>query len=304
MVTATDRVNRPDGRALHARPRRRRRSPVFDAPTPGGVVARYLALIFMLVVSVGPMLWQLSTSLKGQAEDVYGATPRLLPEHPTLENYLEVMRQVPVLDFAANSLLVAVMGVAGNVVFATLAGFALARLRFKGARLVLGLLMATLLLPGEAMIISQFQTVNSLGLTNTLLGVALPGLAGTVNILLMRNAFQAIPQEMDDAAILDGATAWQRLLHIGLPAVKGTMAIIAVMTFIGAWDDFLWPLLVLQDPGDLTLTVGLAYLDGHFAGNPRTIAAGLMISLIPILVLFVALQRYFFRGVQEGGVKG
>lgn len=300
MLTVTDRA-RP---AVHAKARQRRRSPVYDAPTPAGVAGRYAALIFMVVVSVAPMLWQLSTSLKSPAEDVYAATPRLLPEHPTLANYAEVLRQVPVLDFASNSLLVAVMGVAGNVVFATLAGFALARLRFRGAKLVLGLLMATLLLPNEATIISQFQTVNNLGLTNTLFGVALPGLAGTVNILLMRNAFQAIPREMDDAAIIDGATTWQRLLHIGLPAVKGTMAIIAVMTFIGAWDDFLWPLLVLQDPGDLTLTVGLAYLDGHFAGDPRTIAAGLMISLIPILVLFVALQRYFFRGLQEGGVKG
>lgn len=304
MLTVTDRVNRTDRRASHARPRRSHRSPVFDAPTPGGVLGRYLALIFMTVVSVGPILWQLSTSLKSKAEDVYGATPRLLPEQPTLENYAEVLRQVPVLDFATNSLLVAIMGVGGNVVFATLAGFALARLRFKGAKLVLGLFMATLLLPGEAMIISQFQTINNLGLANTLFGVALPGLAGAVNVLLMRNAFQAIPREMDDAAIMDGATAWQRLRHIGLPAVKGTMAIIAVMTFIAAWDDFLWPLLVLQDPDDLTLTVGLAYLDGHFAGNPRTIAAGLMLSLIPILILFVALQRYFFRGVQEGGVKG
>ncbi|MFI6600164.1 carbohydrate ABC transporter permease [Nonomuraea sp. NPDC050536] len=300
MLTVTDRA-RP---AVHAKSRQRHRSPVYDAPTPAGVVGRYTALIFMLLVSVGPMLWQLSTSLKSPAEDVYATTPRLLPEHPTLENYAKVMRQVPVLDFASNSLLVAVMGVAGNVVFATLAGFALARLRFRGAKLLIGLLMATLLLPNEATIISQFQTVNNLGLTNTLFGVALPGLAGTVNILLMRNAFQAIPREMDDAAIIDGATAWQRLLHIGLPAVKGTMAIIAVMTFIGAWDDFLWPLLVLQDPGDLTLTVGLAYLDGHFAGDPRTIAAGLMISLVPILVLFVVLQRYFFRGLQEGGVKG
>jgi len=159
-------------------------------------------------------------------------------------------------------------------------------------------------LPGEVTIISQYQTIISLGLGDTLLGVALPATIGTLNVLLMRNAFLAIPAEIDAAAIVDGANVWQRLRYIGLPSVKGTLSVIAVLSFIGAWDDFLWPLLVLQSPDKLTLTVGLSYLQNTFSVNPRTIAAGAMIALVPILVLFVCVQRFFFKGVGEGAVKG
>jgi multiple sugar transport system permease protein len=143
-----------------------------------------------------------------------------------------------------------------------------------------------------------------MGLGNSLLGVALPAMIGPVNVLLMRNAFTAIPQEIEDAAIIDGATVLQRLRYVGLPNVKGILAVISILTFIGAWDDFLWPLLVITTPDKQTLTIGLAYLQGQFSADPRTIAAGAMIALVPILVLFATLQRYFFKGVGEGAVKG
>ncbi|MEV6109493.1 carbohydrate ABC transporter permease [Streptomyces sp. NPDC051940] len=305
MTLVTDRA--ATGRTAPGKPPRlrgRRRSPVFDAPTPLGIAGRYGALVLMVLLTIGPLLWQLSTSLKSKSEDIYAETPQLLPQDPTFANYGEVTRVVPVLDFATNSLIVAAMSVLGNLIGATLAGFALARVDFRGRKLVVGLFMATLVLPGEATIISQFQTVNNLGLTDTLVGIVLPGLIGTVNVLLMYNAFRSLPRELDDAAVIDGATVWQRLRHIGLPAVKGTLSIVAILCFIGAWDDFLWPLLVVQDPEKLTLTVGLAYLKGQFSADPRLIAAGTVIALVPVLVLFATLQRYFFRGVEEGAVKG
>jgi ABC-type glycerol-3-phosphate transport system permease component len=282
----------------------RGRSPVFDAPTPLGLVLRYTALLVVLFITIGPMLWELSTSLKSKAEDIYTQTPQLLPQHPTLGNYGEVNRAIPIWHFAANSVTVAVLCVAGNVIGTTLAGYALARLRFRGQKLVFGLFVSTLLLPGEVTIISQYQTITTMGLGDTLLGVALPGMVGAVNVLLMRNAFNSIPAELEDAAVIDGANALQRLGHIGLPNVKGIISVIALLTFIGAWDDFLWPLLVLQTPDKLTLTVGLSYLQGQFSADPRTIAAGAIIALVPILVLFVTLQRHFFKGVGEGAVKG
>ena len=120
----------------------------------------------------------------------------------------------------------------------------------------------------------------------------------------MRNAFMALPKEVEEAAIIDGANAVQRLRYIGLPAVKGVLSVISIFAFIGAWDDFLWPLLVLQSPNKLTLTVGLSYLNGQWSHDPRTIAAGTMMALLPILALFLILQRYFFRGVAEGAIKG
>ncbi|MGC0317650.1 carbohydrate ABC transporter permease [Kitasatospora acidiphila] len=282
----------------------KRRSPVFDAVTPLGLTARYLTLLVVLAITVGPMLWELSTSLKSATEDVYTATPRLLPAHPSTAAYGQVSRTVPIAKFALNSLIVAVFCVGGNLVGATAAGYALARLKFRGRRLVLGLFLATLVLPGEVTVISQYQTVTRLGFGNSLLGVALPSMIGALNVLLMRNAFLAIPAELEDAAVLDGANVWQRLRYLGLPSAKGTLSVIAILTFIAAWDDFLWPLLVLQSPDKLTLTVGLSYLHSVFSADPRTMAAGTMIALVPVLVLFTALQRFFFRGVGEGAVKG
>ncbi|MDH6118508.1 ABC-type glycerol-3-phosphate transport system permease component [Kitasatospora sp. GAS204A] len=295
----------PRGRSGRGRSGRgRRRSPVFDAVTPLGLAARYLTLLVILAITVGPMLWEFSTSLKSAYEDVYTATPRLLPQHPTFGNYGHVARLIPVGHFALNSVIVAVLDVAGNVLGATAAGYALARLPFRGRRLLLGLFLSTLVLPGEVTIISQYQTVTRLGFGDSLLGVALPAMIGALNVLLMRNAFRSIPAELEEAAVIDGATVWQRLRHIALPGVKGTLSVIVILTFIGAWDDFLWPLLVLQSPDKLTLTVGLSYLQGALVADPRAIAAGAMIALLPVLVLFVTLQRFFFRGVGEGAVKG
>ncbi|MFI8521265.1 carbohydrate ABC transporter permease [Streptomyces sp. NPDC085481] len=273
-------------------------------PTAGEKTVRYLLLVLVLLLTIGPFLWQLSTSLKGPGEDVYSRTPRFLPEDLTLANYGQVADTIPVWTYAANSLIVAGIAVLGNVVGATLAGYALARLRFRGARLALGLFVATLVLPGEVTIVSQYVTVRSLGLTDTLLGVALPGAIAMLNVLLMYTAFRAVPAELDAAALVDGANAWQRLVHVGLPNVRGMLSVVVIFTFIGAWDDFLWPLIVLNDPGRYTLTVGLQYLDGTFSANPRLIAAGTMIAFLPIVAVFAALQRFFFRGVEEGAIKG
>ncbi|MGW4897913.1 carbohydrate ABC transporter permease [Kitasatospora sp. NPDC004240] len=284
--------------------RRARRARGFNSPSPAGAALRYLLLLAVLLLVIGPFLWQLSTSLKGPAEDIYTRDPGFVPEHPTLENYARVADTIPVWTYAANSLTVAAMAVFGNAFGATLAGFALARLRFRGVRLLLGLFLATLVLPGEVTIISQYVTVRSLGLADTLPGVALPGAIAMLNVLLMRTAFAAVPPELDQAALVDGANVWQRLVHVGLPNVRGMLSVVVIFTFIGAWDDFLWPLIVLTDPDRYTLTVGLQYLNGTFSANPRLIAAGTMIAFLPIVVVFALCQRFFFRGVEEGAVKG
>lgn len=276
----------------------------FNTTSPAERTLRYLLLVLVLLLTIGPFLWQLSTSLKGPGEDIYTRAPSLLPQSPTLGNYLKVAQTVPVWDYALNSLTVAAISVVGNTVGATAAGFALARLRFRGGRLVLGLLLATLVLPGEVTIVSQYVTVRSLGLADTLVGVALPGAIGMLNVLLMRTAFLALPADLDAAAIVDGASVWQRLVHIALPNVRGMLSVIVIFSFIGAWDDFLWPLIVLTDPDKYTLTVGLQYLNGTFSANPRLIAAGTMIAFLPIVIVFGTLQRFFFKGVEEGAVKG
>ncbi len=245
-----------------------------------------------------------SVEQHGAREDIYGFPPDLIPHQFTLSNYTEVFRTIPVLDYAWHSLLVGVGTVVSTILFSTLGGYALGCLTFRFKAVVMVILFSTLLLPGEVTLTSQYLTVKSLGLANTLWGVFLPGAIGAVNVLLMAAACRMIPPETLEAATIDGATTLQRLRHIVWPNVRGMVSVVALFAFIGAWDDFLWPLVVLSDPDKYTLTVGMQYLSSNFSANPRVIAAGTMIALIPIIILFAALQKHFFRGVEEGSVKG
>ncbi|MEV5157687.1 MULTISPECIES: carbohydrate ABC transporter permease [unclassified Streptomyces] len=275
-----------------------RRIPVWQ------LVLRYVLLLLVLALTVGPFLWQLSTSLKGPGEDIFSSPPSFLPDDPTLDNYTRVADTIPVWDYAFNSLKVAAANVVTNCVGAALAGYALARLRYRGRRAATLAFILAMLVPVEGIIIAQFTTMRDLGLNNTLLGVLLPGSIGAMNVLLMRNAFLNLPQEVEEAAFVDGANVWQRFLRIALPSVKGTLAVVAIFAFMGAWDDFLWPLIVLSDPENFTLTIGLNYLHGTFANDERLVAAGTIIAVAPLIALFACLQRFFFRGVGEGAVKG
>lgn len=268
------------------------------------LVLRYAALLAVLALTVGPFLWQLSTSLKGPHEDIFSSPPTFLPGEPTLDNYTRVAHTIPVWDYALNSLKVAAANVLTNCVGASLAGYALARLRYRGRRAATLAFILAMLVPVEGIIIAQFTTMRDLGLNNTLVAVLLPGCIGAMNVLLMRNAFLNLPYEVEEAAFVDGANAWQRFLRIALPSVKGTLAVVAIFAFMGAWDDFLWPLIVLSDPENFTLTIGLNYLHGTFANDERLVAAGTVIAVLPLIVLFACLQRFFFRGVGEGAVKG
>ncbi|GGT47668.1 ABC transporter permease [Streptomyces kurssanovii] len=268
------------------------------------LVLRYVLLLAVLALTVGPFLWQLSTSLKGPHEDIFGSPPKFLPGEPTLDNYTRVAQTIPVWDYALNSLKVATANVVTNCVGAALAGYALARMRYRGRRAATLAFILAMLVPVEGIMIAQFTTMRDLGLNNTLLGVLLPGSIGAMNVLLMRNAFLNLPDEVEEAAYVDGANVWQRFLRIALPSVKGTLAVVAIFAFMGAWDDFLWPLIVLSDPENFTLTIGLNYLHGTFANDERLVAAGTIIAVLPLIVLFACLQRFFFRGVGEGAVKG
>ncbi|MFD7987226.1 carbohydrate ABC transporter permease [Kitasatospora indigofera] len=269
-----------------------------------GLAVRYLLLLAVLAVTVGPFLWQVSTSLKGNGERVFGYPPQLLPAHPTLHHYAEVLDTVPVLKYAGNSLLVAAGSVLTNCLLGSMAGYALARMRFRGRAVAAGVFLATMIIPFESIMVSEFLVARSLHLTDTLLGVMLPGAASGLSVMLMRNAFRRLPAEIEEAAVLDGAGEWQRFWRIALPSVRGTLAAVAIFSFVFSWDDFLWPLVSLSDQSKYTLTVGIQYLSGTFTNDQRVIAAGTMMAVVPLLVLFFALQRFFFRGVGEGAVKG
>ncbi|MEN3584249.1 carbohydrate ABC transporter permease [Streptomyces sp. ZYX-F-203] len=302
-MSATPR-SRADGRAEPAT--RRARVTDEDGRRVRGweLALRYVLLVAVLALTIGPFLWQLSTSLKGPTEDIFSSPPRFLPSEPTLHNYARVTDTIPVWDYALNSLKVAVANVVTNCVGAALAGYALARLHYRGRRVATVVFVLAMLVPVEGIIIAQFTTMRDLGLNNTLIGVLLPACVSALNVLLMRNAFLNVPFEIEEAAFVDGANVWQRFFRIALPSVKGTLAVVAIFAFMGAWDDFLWPLIVLSDPSKFTLTIGLNYLHGTFANDERLVAAGTIIAVAPLIILFACLQRYFFRGVGEGAVKG
>lgn len=283
---------------------RRKGSGDFSKPTIGGLIGRYALLTLVLVLFIGPFVWQLATSFKGPADDLYSFPPNLIPTDPTIENYIKVTDLIPVYTYAWHSLLIATGAVITNVVLSVFGGYALACMKFRGKYIALGILVSTMLLPGEVTVTANLLTINSLGLANTLWGVFLPGAIGAMNVLLIATACRMIPGDVLDAATVDGATTWQRIRHIVWPNVKGMASVVAIFTFIGQWDDYLWPLMVLTDPNNYTLTVGMAYLNGNFSPDPRLIAAGTMVALIPIIVLFSVMQRFFFQGVQEGAVKG
>lgn len=186
-----------------------------------GKVVQYALLVLFFVILIGPLLWQLTLAFKGKGDDIYAVPPYVFPKDPTFDNFIEAFNRIPVLKYFGNSLIVAAISVCGNVVGSTLAGYALARLKFWGKRIVVLMIFSAMLIPGETLLISQFIIVKNFGLQNTLLGAALPGLCSAMNVLLMMNAFSAIPMELEEAAKVDGANVWQRFFNVCLPQVKG-----------------------------------------------------------------------------------
>ncbi|RSS61283.1 carbohydrate ABC transporter permease [Streptomyces sp. WAC07061] len=272
--------------------RRRRRA---------GLAARYAVLALVLVLMLGPIVWQFLTSVRGRTENVYDG---LLPSHPTFDNYLRVAESFPLLQYVGNTLVVAVLAVASNALFAAMGGYALSRAGWKGRRAVFTVLVATLMFPFESVMISMFLTVRGMGLVDTLVGVWLPGAVSVLNVMIMRAAFLAVPREIEEAAVLDGAGEWTRFTRVFLPGARGALAVVCVTSFMGAWDDFLWPLLVLTDSDHYTLQLGLKTLAGATTtSDQRIVAAGAMTALVPMVLLFLLLQRFFFKGVGEGAVK-
>jgi putative chitobiose transport system permease protein len=285
--------------------KRRRLMPRWrDYGRPRELVLRYLLLVFVLFITVGPLAWQVLSALKGPTEDVFGSGASLIPHHPTLRAFRQVFDQVPVWTYIRNSLFVAVISIASQLVFSTMAGYMLSKPGWKGRKLVWVVLMASMMFPFESIMVSLFLSIRDMGLVDNLVGVWLPGFVAAINVLIMRAAFLAVPRAVEDAAMLDGAGEWKRFRYLYLPSAYGAILVVTINTFISAWDDFLWPLIVLRTEGHFTLTLGLSRLQSSsFGYDQRLVMAGSVISVIPVLVLFVITQRWFYKGVSSGAVK-
>jgi putative chitobiose transport system permease protein len=264
----------------------------------------YVVLTVFAAITVFPFLWMLLTSLKGSADPIASVPPQLIPGHPTLANYQRVLGSLPILQFFQNSIVVSVCVTGLNALVSTMAAYPLAKMRFRGREAVFYLLLATLIVPAQLTYIPSFVlAVNVFHYYDTLPSVIFPALASAFNIFLMRQAFRGVPNDLIDAARVDGAGEWRIWWQILVPIVRPSIAAVAIFTFVTSWNDFLWPSLMLPTPGNKTLPVGLAALQGFFSTDFRAIAAGVTMTVVPILIFFIALQRQFVRGL-SGAVTG
>ena len=264
----------------------------------------YAVLLLISLVTVVPFLWIFLTSFKGPLDQVVSVPPQLIPHDPTFDNYVRVWNQLPVGRFFLNSIFVAVCTVGLNVLVCSLAAYPLAKMKFRGRDLIFYLLLATIIVPVQLTYIPSFVlAVKVFKYYDTLRAAILPNLASAFNIFLLRQAFKSVPNDLLDAGRIDGASELRIWWGIVLPVVRPSLATVAIFTFVNSWNDFFWPSLMLHTRERMTLPVGLMALQGMFTSDFRGIAAGVTMTVIPILIFFVTLQRQFIRGL-TGAVKG
>lgn len=261
------------------------------------------ALLLLGLLSIAPLLWMLSVSLmpRGAASHF---PPPLLPGATTLENYRELFARTGMARNFGNSLLAALAITAGSLLVNTMAGYAFAKLRFVGRERIFRGLLAALVIPAQVAMLPLFLLMKQMGLVNSLGGVIVPALASVFGIFLVRQYARSIPDELLDAARIDGAGEWRIFLRIVLPLLQPVLATLAVFTFMTAWNDFMWPLIVLTGQENYTLPVALASLSREHIMDVELMMAGAVVTVLPVLALFLLLQRHYVRGLTLGGVKG
>jgi ABC-type glycerol-3-phosphate transport system permease component len=272
----------------------------------------YAVLIAGGVVMAAPFLWMIVTSLKTRAE-VFGSSPLELPSGVHLDNYQRMWDALPFAAFYANSLKLALLVTVGQLISCSMAAFAFAVLQFRAKRVLFALLLMTLIIPFQVVLVPNFVLYrllpHPLSASGNWIGTQEPlwvgaFLGGAFGTFLLRQFYLTIPVELADAARVDGATPWQIYRHVYLPLAKPALATLAIFTFMWTWNDLIDPLIYLRDLPSYTVTVGLAFFKGQFVGKWPEMMAGALVSLVPMIVLFVVAQRQFVRGIALTGIKG
>lgn len=263
----------------------------------------YALLILGLLLLVGPFVWMILGSFKTTGE-LRQVPPTWLPETWTLDNYRQLLERQNFGRFFLNSTIVATFVTVGNVVFCSMLGYALAKLRFAGKRVLFGVVLATLMVPGVVTFMPLFVLISNLDLANTHAGLILPFLAGAFGVFLMRQFIGGIPDELLDAARVDGAGEHYIFWRIVMPLCGPAIATLTILTFLGSWNSFLWPLVVATSQDMYTLPVAIAFLaTGQTETNVALLMAGSVIVILPVILVFIALQRYFTQGIAMTGFK-
>ncbi|MED4213317.1 carbohydrate ABC transporter permease [Priestia megaterium] len=269
-------------------------------------ILEYICLVLLAVLFIFPLFWMIASSMKPEAE-VYNNMNSIKAFLPSFHlsdwfiSYKQVLTRFHLLGYIINSLFYGLCVAAGSVIINGMAGYAFAKLNFNGKRVLFGLLLALLIVPLETILISQFTIVHKLGLVDTRLAVILPALAGAFNIYLFRNFFMAIPAEIIESAKLDGANTWQIFLRIMLPMSKPAVATVGTLAFIGSWNDYIWPLMVLTDKSKFPIQVAITAINSTEPVYTNQVMAVLTISTIPLILIYIVAQRYILEGIGGSG---
>jgi multiple sugar transport system permease protein len=263
----------------------------------------YLIGVFGLIAVAAPFLWMVLGSFKTQGE-LLRVPPTWWPNQPTSQNYGDLFSKANFPRYFLNSTLVALAVTAGNLIFCSMIGYALAKLRFKGRNALFVLVMATLMIPGMVTFVPLFVLVTNAGLANSYPGLILPFLVSPFGVFLMRQFFLGLPDDLIDAGRVDGTTELGIFARIMLPLTRPALATLGILTFLGSWNNFLWPLVIAQTEDKYTLPVALAlYSTGQNAQNYGLLMAGAVVVVLPVLVMFLAFQRHVTKGIAITGLK-
>lgn len=264
--------------------------------------------LFLMILIAGaltmviPFLWSLSTALKPLGEAL--VYPPIWIPHPLLwKNFVTTWHIVPMARWFYNSFFVAVVVVLGNLVFDSLAGYALARIRFRGNGFIFIAVVSMLMIPFQAIMLPVYILIRDMGLINTHWGMILPTIVSAMGVFLMRQAFSAIPQEIDEAALIDGAGRWRMFWQIAMPMVRPSLLTLALISFMGSWNNFLLPLLVANSPNVWTLPLGIVMFQQQYYTNWPYLMAAAVMATIPVAILFLAFQRWFVQGISTTGIR-
>ena len=268
-----------------------------------GSAVRFLLLLVLAAFALFPLLWMVSVSLMatGEAREF---PPPLLPAAPGLSAYQALFETTGIGRYFLNSLFVATLGTALSLAFNATAGYAFAKLRFRGRDRIFQLLLAALVIPGQVAMLPLFLMLREIGLINSFAGVLVPFTATIFGIFLVRQYALSIPDELLEAARIDGASEGRIFLQIVLPALTPILVTLGLFTFLAAWNDFMWPLIILTDQEKYTLPVAIAALSREHVQDNEMMMAGSVLTVLPVLLLFLVLQRYYMQGLLAGSVKG
>lgn len=292
-----------DGRPLPSVKGPARRSGRNTARNTTGKVGLYLVLTGGVVAMIFPFIWMILGSFKTN-EEIRRAPLNFLPENATLDNYTQLFQRLDFATFFTNSVIVAVFVTLGNIAFSSMVGYALAKLEFAGKRVLFALVLGTLMVPGVVTFVPLFVLTSNLGLVNSYPGLILPFLITPLGVFLMRQFMMSLPDDIIEAARIDGASEWRIFLRVIMPLCGPAVATLTILTFLGSWNNFLWPLVVATSEDKYTLPVALAlYSVGQNASQHGLMMAGAVVIVIPVLLIFVVLQRYFVQGIALTGIK-